>query len=107
MWVDTSLFGSVMFIFGSIIFAEFRNADCVRAMLQKKKHHQLRTVLCRQCRLLSHGKMITVVGGHGGYLGGKLFATAEELREKLSHLRHEKALIVKLVNQPLQHFLFK
>ncbi|RDX89594.1 NO-associated protein 1, chloroplastic/mitochondrial, partial [Mucuna pruriens] len=64
----------------------------------KKKHHQLRTVLCRRCQLLSHGKMITAVGGHGGYPGGKLFVTAEELREKLSHLRHEKALIVKLVD---------
>ncbi|KAL5128228.1 NO-associated protein 1, chloroplastic/mitochondrial [Glycine soja] len=83
--------------FGSIIFAEIGNADCVRAVLQKKKHHQLRTVLCRRCRLLSHGKMITVVGGHGGYLGSKLFVTAEELREKLSHLHHEKALIVKLL----------
>jgi len=51
--------------------------------------------------------MITAVGGHGGYPGGKLFVSAEELREKLSHLRHEKALIVKLVNQALQHFLFK
>ncbi|KAJ1418502.1 P-loop containing nucleoside triphosphate hydrolase [Sesbania bispinosa] len=64
----------------------------------KKKHHQLRTVLCRRCRLLSHGKMITAVGGHGGYSGGKQFVTAEELREKLSHLRHTKALIVKLVD---------
>ncbi|KAL1362480.1 hypothetical protein HN51_010729 [Arachis hypogaea] len=64
----------------------------------KKKHRQLRTVLCGRCRLLSHGKMITAVGGHGGYNGGKLFVTAEELREKLSHLRHEKALIVKLVD---------
>ncbi|XP_020215434.1 putative nitric oxide synthase [Cajanus cajan] len=64
----------------------------------KKKHRQLRTVLCRRCRLLSHGKMITAVGGHGGYPGGKMFVTAEELREKLSHLRHEKALIVKLVD---------
>ncbi|MED6173028.1 hypothetical protein PIB30_055499 [Stylosanthes scabra] len=66
----------------------------------KKKHRQLRTVLCRRCRLLSHGKMITAVGGHGGYNGGKLFVTAEELREKLSHLRHEKALIVKLLFIP-------
>ncbi|XP_052733659.1 NO-associated protein 1, chloroplastic/mitochondrial isoform X3 [Vigna angularis] len=64
----------------------------------KKKHHQLRTVLCRRCQLLSHGEMITAVGGHGGYPGGKLFVTAEELREKLAHLRHEKALIVKLVD---------
>ncbi|KAK7341166.1 hypothetical protein VNO80_24091 [Phaseolus coccineus] len=64
----------------------------------KKKHRQLRTVLCRRCQLLSHGEMITAVGGHGGYPGGKLFVTAEELREKLSHLRHEKALIVKLVD---------
>ncbi|KAI8564586.1 hypothetical protein RHMOL_Rhmol03G0191700 [Rhododendron molle] len=64
----------------------------------KKKHHQLRTVLCGRCRLLSHGHMITAVGGNGGYSGGKQFVTAEELREKLSHLRHENALIVKLVD---------
>ncbi|XP_074281850.1 putative nitric oxide synthase [Silene latifolia] len=64
----------------------------------KKKHHQLRTVLCGRCKLLSHGHMITAVGGHGGYAGGKQFVTAEQLRDKLSHLRHEKALIVKLVD---------
>ena len=66
--------------------------------LQKKKHRQLRTVLCGRCRLLSHGHMITAVGGNGGYSGGKQFVSADELREKLSHLRHEKALIVKLVS---------
>uniref|UniRef100_A0A7C9AVG5 Nitric-oxide synthase (NADPH) n=1 Tax=Opuntia streptacantha TaxID=393608 RepID=A0A7C9AVG5_OPUST len=64
----------------------------------KKKHHQLRTILCGRCQLLSHGHMITAVGGHGGYTGGKQFITAEQLRDKLSHLRHEKALIVKLVD---------
>ncbi|ERN00761.1 putative nitric oxide synthase isoform X1 [Amborella trichopoda] len=64
----------------------------------KKRHHQLRTVLCRRCKLLSHGHMITAVGGNGGYSGGKQFISAEELREKLSHLRHEKVLIVKLVD---------
>ncbi|KAH7692750.1 nitric-oxide synthase plant protein [Dioscorea alata] len=64
----------------------------------KKKHRQLRTVLCGRCKLLSHGHMVTAVGGHGGYPGGKQFVTAEELREKLSHLRHEKVLIVKLVD---------
>ncbi|CAI9092034.1 OLC1v1027173C3 [Oldenlandia corymbosa var. corymbosa] len=64
----------------------------------KKKHRQLRTVLCGRCRLLSHGHMITAVGGNGGYSGGKQFVSAEELREKLSHLRYEKALIVKLVD---------
>ncbi|KAK4489424.1 hypothetical protein RD792_005233 [Penstemon davidsonii] len=64
----------------------------------KKKHKQLRTVLCGRCRLLSHGHMITAVGGNGGYPGGKQFVTAEELREKLSHLRHENVLIVKLVD---------
>ncbi|XP_059304982.1 putative nitric oxide synthase [Lycium ferocissimum] len=64
----------------------------------KKKHHQLRKILCGRCRLLSHGHMITAVGGNGGYPGGKQFVSAEELREKLSHLRHEKALIVKLVD---------
>ncbi|KAK1273257.1 putative nitric oxide synthase [Acorus gramineus] len=64
----------------------------------KKKHRQLRTVLCGRCRLLSHGHMITAVGGNGGYSGGKQFVSAEELREKLSHLRYEKVLIVKLVD---------
>ncbi|XP_062217909.1 putative nitric oxide synthase [Phragmites australis] len=64
----------------------------------KKRHRQLRTVLCGRCKLLSHGHMVTAVGGHGGYPGGKQFVSAEELREKLSYLRHEKALIVKLVD---------
>ncbi|KAL1136314.1 hypothetical protein V6Z11_A12G231700 [Gossypium hirsutum] len=64
----------------------------------KKKHHQLRTILCGRCRLLSHGHMITAVGGNGGYSGGKQFVSADELREKLFHLRYEKALIVKLVD---------
>ncbi|CAB51217.1 putative protein [Arabidopsis thaliana] len=64
----------------------------------KKKHHQLRTMICGRCQLLSHGHMITAVGGNGGYPGGKQFVSADELREKLSHLRHEKALIVKLVD---------
>ena len=66
--------------------------------LQKKRHHQLRTVLCGRCKLLSHGHMITAVGGNGGYSGGKQFVSADELREKLSHLRHEKVLVVKLVS---------
>lgn len=52
---------------------------------------------------MSHGHMITAVGGNGGYSGGKQFVTAEELREKLSHLRHEKALIVKLVSISIIH----
>ncbi|XP_050385783.1 NO-associated protein 1, chloroplastic/mitochondrial isoform X2 [Argentina anserina] len=64
----------------------------------KKKHHQLRTVICGRCKLLSHGHMITAVGGNGGYSGGKQFIMAEQLREKLSHLRYERALIVKLVD---------
>ena len=42
--------------------------------------------------------MITAVGGNGGYAGGKQFVSADQLREKLSHLRLEKALIVKLVD---------
>nr|POF22446.1 no-associated protein 1, chloroplastic/mitochondrial [Quercus suber] len=67
----------------------------------KKKHHQLRTILCGRCRLLSHGHMITAVGGNGGYSGGKQFVTAEQLSEKLSHLRYEKALIVKLASTSL------
>lgn len=72
---------------------------------QKKKHHQLRKVICGRCRLLSHGHMITAVGGNGGYSGGKQFVTAEQLREKLSHLRYEKALIVKLVSLGCLSFL--
>ncbi|WCJ36469.1 P-loop containing nucleoside triphosphate hydrolases superfamily protein [Euphorbia peplus] len=64
----------------------------------KKIHRQLRTVLCGRCKLLSHGHMITAVGGNGGYPGGKQFVSADQLREKLSHLRYEKALIVKLVD---------
>nr|CAB3448498.1 unnamed protein product [Digitaria exilis] len=64
----------------------------------KKRHHQLRTILCGRCKLLSHGHMVTAVGGHGGYPGGKQFVTAEQLREKLSYLRHDKALIIKLVD---------
>ncbi|EEF51564.1 Nitric-oxide synthase, putative [Ricinus communis] len=64
----------------------------------KKRHHQLRTVLCGRCKLLSHGHMITAVGGNGGYSGGKQFVSADELREKLSHLRYERVLVVKLVD---------
>ncbi|MCO5597272.1 hypothetical protein L7F22_051348 [Adiantum nelumboides] len=64
----------------------------------KKKHHQLRTVLCQRCRALAHGQMIPAVGGHGGYAGGKRFITAEQLRMELSHIRDEKALIVNLVD---------
>ncbi|KAL2629695.1 hypothetical protein R1flu_014381 [Riccia fluitans] len=64
----------------------------------KKKHHQLKTVLCGRCRLLSQGHMIPAVGGLGGYGSGKGFILAEELRNQLSHLRHQKALIVKLVD---------
>lgn len=67
-------------------------------MWQKKKHHQLRTILCGRCKLLSHGHMVTAVGGHGGYSGGKQFILAEELREKLSDICYDKVLIVKLVH---------
>lgn len=64
----------------------------------KKKHHQLKTVLCGRCRSLTHGEMIPAVGGHGGYGGGKRFVSAEQLRAQLSHLCNEKALIIKLVD---------
>ncbi|XP_073105826.1 NO-associated protein 1, chloroplastic/mitochondrial-like isoform X7 [Elaeis guineensis] len=70
----------------------------VLCWVQKKRHRQLRTILCGRCRSLSHGQMVTAVCGHGGYPGGKQFVSAEELREKLSHLCHEKVLIVKLVD---------
>jgi hypothetical protein len=87
-----------------IVFIGAENGSCAALSFrffsdeQKKRHHQLRTVLCGRCKLLSHGHMVTAVGGHGGYPGGKQFVSAEQLREKLSYLRHEKALIVKLVN---------
>jgi nitric-oxide synthase len=42
--------------------------------------------------------MIPAVSGNGGYGNGKGFVSAEELRSQLSHLRFEKALIVKLVD---------
>ncbi|KAL0304106.1 UNVERIFIED_CONTAM: putative nitric oxide synthase [Sesamum radiatum] len=96
-----------MFIRSCCYWREFQEPSCLlgRALDRsshcwdpKKKHRQLRTVLCGRCRLLSHGHMITAVGGNGGYSGGKQFVTAEELREKLSHLRQEKALVVKLVD---------
>lgn len=64
----------------------------------KKKHHQLNTVLCGRCRSLAHGQMIPAVGGHGGYGREKRFVSAEQLRIQLSHLRNEKALIIKLVD---------
>ncbi|CAN6481448.1 unnamed protein product [Victoria cruziana] len=70
----------------------------VQTYEMKKRHRQLRTVLCGRCKLLSQGHMVTAVGGNGGYAGGKQFITAEELREKLCHLRTEKVLIVKLVD---------
>lgn len=41
--------------------------------------------------------MIPAVSGNGGYGEGKGFVTAEELRAQLTHLKYEKALIVKLV----------
>jgi hypothetical protein len=69
----------------------------VCAFLQKKKHHQLKTVLCGRCVLLSQGAMIPAVSGNGGYGEGKGFVSADELRAQLTHLKYEKALIVKLV----------
>uniref|UniRef100_A0A7I4E6M4 CP-type G domain-containing protein n=1 Tax=Physcomitrium patens TaxID=3218 RepID=A0A7I4E6M4_PHYPA len=64
----------------------------------KKKHHQLGTVLCGRCQLLSQGAMIPAVSGNGGYGEGKGFVSSDELRAQLTHLRYEKALIVKLVD---------
>lgn len=86
-----------------IALARFGAVLCVIVgVLQKKRHRQLGTLICGRCKLLAHGHMITAVGGHGGYAGGKQFVTAEQLREKLSHLRYEKALIVKLVINRIQ-----
>ena len=42
--------------------------------------------------------MIPAVSGNGGYGEGRGFVSADELRAQLSHLRYEKALIVKLVS---------
>ena len=49
--------------------------------MQKKKHRQLRTILCGRGLLLSHGHMVTAIGGNGGYAGGKQFVTAKDLRK--------------------------
>lgn len=92
MWVGSSS----LFAFYLVLFFFW---------VQKKRHRQLKTILCGRCRLLSHGHMVTAVGGHGGYPGGKQFVLAEELREKLSHICNEKVLIVKLVSDPFLHTL--
>ena len=74
----------------------------VCTFLQKKKHHQLKTVLCGRCVLLSQGAMIPAVSGNGGYGEGKGFISADDLRAQLTHLRYDKALIVKLVRSLFQ-----
>ena len=69
----------------------------LRLGVQKKRHHQLGSVVCTRCRQLSQGTMVPAVGGNGGYGSGKGFVLADDLRRQLAHLRLQKALIVKLV----------
>ncbi|XP_024530145.1 putative nitric oxide synthase [Selaginella moellendorffii] len=64
----------------------------------KKKHHQLKSVLCSRCQLMCHGKLIPAVGGYGIYGREKGFVTAEELRAQLAHIREERVLVLKLVD---------
>lgn len=73
--------------------------------LQKKKHHQLRKVLCGRCQLLSHGHMITAVGGHGGILVGSSLFLLKSFVRSYHTCCHENALIVKLVRLPIQAFI--
>ncbi len=74
--------------------------------MQKRRHHQLGSQACTRCQQLAHGQLIAAVGGHGGYridsaAQGEHLITAEGLREQLTNLRTEKALILKLVSLPL------
>eukprot|EP00271_Cylindrocystis_brebissonii_P021544 TRINITY_DN7772_c0_g1_i1.p1 TRINITY_DN7772_c0_g1~~TRINITY_DN7772_c0_g1_i1.p1 ORF type:complete len:1044 (-),score=204.58 TRINITY_DN7772_c0_g1_i1:258-3389(-) len=64
----------------------------------KKRHHQLPSLLCGRCKQLSQGAMVPAVSGNGGYGSGIGFVSAEELRDQLTVLRHQKALVVKLVD---------
>ncbi len=92
-----ALICSLHFSFRCLFCSFLKQAYHYCLMLQKKRHHQLKTILCGRCVLLSQGHMIPAVSGNGGYGNGKGFVSAEELRSQLSHLRFEKALIVKLV----------
>ncbi|CAI5986819.1 unnamed protein product [Closterium sp. NIES-65] len=68
---------------------------------QKKRHKQLRSLVCTRCQQLSHGRMVAAVTGHGGYRvtgPADMFVTAEALRQQLTYVRGEKALVVKLVD---------
>ncbi|CAI5504046.1 unnamed protein product [Closterium sp. Naga37s-1] len=67
----------------------------------KKRHKQLRSLVCTRCQQLSHGRMVAAVTGHGGYRvtgPADMFVTAEALRQQLTYVRGEKALVVKLVD---------
>eukprot|EP00899_Mesostigma_viride_P029182 jgi/Mesvir1/9449/Mv17839-RA.1 len=67
----------------------------------KRQHRQLGSVLCERCKALGHGKMVAVVGGHGGNGSGGLdsgYVRAEDLRERLKHVSQRHALVVKLVD---------
>ncbi|GJP82281.1 hypothetical protein CLOP_g12516 [Closterium sp. NIES-67] len=67
----------------------------------KRRHKQLRSLACTRCQQLSHGRMVAAVTGHGGYRvtgPADMFVTAEALRQQLTYVRGEKALVVKLVD---------
>ncbi|RWW77023.1 hypothetical protein BHE74_00014854 [Ensete ventricosum] len=111
-YVNAETYELVRFMFlwteGHFLIRDYKILDNLNFLscfyhMQKKRHHQLKTILCGRCKLLSHGHMVTAVGGHGGYSGGKQFISAEELREKLSYLRHDKVLIVKLVSDHIRY----
>ena len=42
--------------------------------------------------------MVPAVSGNGGYGEGRGFISSDELRQQLAHLRHQKALVLKLVS---------
>ena len=76
--------------------------------LQKRKHKQLRQVLCGRCTRLHQGKMIPGVQDFGakleaqenraaGFTFKKLIA-ADALREELTPLRRKKVLVLLLVD---------
>ena len=65
----------------------------------KAKHKQLHQVLCCRCRSLSQGEILpAVVEGRLREAGAEGFATPEELRNELLHLRDRKVLTVLLVD---------
>ena len=66
---------------------------------EKKLHKQLRETLCARCRSLAHGEILPAVAeGRLKEAGGASFATPDELRAQLTHLRERTALVVLLAD---------